>query len=268
MHSTASDGAVTPGEVVRQAGARRLAAIALTDHDTVAGLAEAIAVGEAVGVRVIAGCEFSVAARWGEMHLLAYFLPLGHLELEAFLRDQRSKRAVRAREIVARLNRAGVELTEAEVLRQAESAAVGRPHVARTLIARGVVPSLEDAFTRYIGSGRPAFVPKQLPPVGEVADLVRQVGGVSSAAHLGDRATRATLKELKEAGVTGVEVLHPAHDAPTTARIRELARRLDLLPTGGSDWHGDAAGASQRAPLGALNVPAAWLTAMERRLAR
>jgi predicted metal-dependent phosphoesterase TrpH len=262
VHSTASDGAVAPAAVVRQAADVGLSAIALTDHDTIAGLPEAVAAGRELGVRVVTGCEFSVAAQWGEMHLLGYFLPVDAPALDTFLADQREKRRSRAVAIVTRLNRAGVAISVDDVLQQANGGAIGRPHVARALMAHGVVPNISAAFLKYLGRGRPAFVPKQLPSVVEVAQLVRRVGGITSAAHLKGRAVRSVLQRLQAHGVDGVEALHPAHDALTAGSIVKLAGELGLLVTGGSDWHGDADPADRPA-LGSLDVPAAWLDRLE-----
>ncbi len=263
VHSTASDGECPPAEVVQRAQAAGLTTIALTDHDTLAGLEAAVQEGEARGVRVIAGCEFSVAADWGEMHLLAYFLPVGDDGLNAFLAGQRDGRRRRAERIVERLNGAGAAVTLEAVLRESRGEAVGRPHVARALVNGGVVPDVDTAFRKYLGWRQPAFVPKELPPLTDVTALVRKVGGVTSAAHLRDRASRNSLRRLREAGVDGVEVHHPVHDEVRAQRIERLAGELGMLPTGGTDWHGDDVAMPNRAPLGSLTVPEPWLTALE-----
>lgn len=251
---------------MRRAAQAGIAILALTDHDTVAGVPEAVAEADAVGIRVIAGCEFSVAAPWGEMHLLAYFLPAGDSLISEFLAQQRAKRAARARRMVTKLNALGVAVTDADVLEAAGGGAVGRPHVARALVARGAVAGVAEAFDRYLGWGRPAFVPKDLPDLATVTDLVHRAAGLTSAAHLKDRATRAALAALVERGVDAVEVLHPSHDESTRRRVLTLAGELGLLPTGGSDWHGDgAAQEASHAPLGAEEVPREWVDALERR---
>ncbi len=264
LHSSASDGRYPPADVVRRAAAAGLTALALTDHDTVAGLAEAVATGAALGVEVVAGCEFSVAAPWGEMHLLGYFIPASSTRVEALLARERRKRLERAERIVQRLERLGVRISVDDVLTEADGAAVGRPHLARTLVGQGVVPDVQAAFHRYLGAGRSAFVPKELARVEEVVGLVREVGGVTSAAHLKDRGTQRSLTRLRAAGVDGVEVLHPAHDAETRDALERLAAELELLPTGGSDWHGDDPEAPDRAAIGSLNVPPAWLDGLRR----
>ncbi len=262
LHSTASDGTEAPAHVVRRAADAGLSAIALTDHDTLGGVEEAVAAGASMGLRVVPGCEFSVAARWGEMHLLGYQLPLSSPALDRFLADQREQRRLRAVEIVRRLHRAGIAVTMDDVMREANGGALGRPHVARALLARDVVPDMQAAFTKYLSPGRVAFVPKQLPRVAAVTELVRSVGGVTSAAHLKDRGVRAVLLELKRQGVDGVEVLHPSHDAFSASSLGALARDCGLLSTGGSDWHGVVDG-EERVPLGSMNVPALWLEELE-----
>ena len=250
---------------MRRAAAVGLAAIALTDHDSLDGLPQATQAARAAGVHVVAGCEFSVKASWGEMHLLGYFLPHAEAELERFLSVQRSRRATRMAEIVRRLNGTGVTVTLEEVGKLARGGAMGRPHAARALVRRGMVRDVGEAFDRYLGWKRPAFVPKDLPAAADVIALIRQCGGVSSAAHLKDRAVRANLEQLRDIGLDAVEVRHPSHDEPTSARIARLAEEFDLLPSGGSDWHGDA-GAEEphRALLGSVEVPIDWLERIER----
>lgn len=259
LHSTASDGVLPPETVVRHAARVGLRVIALTDHDTVAGVPAALAEGQRHGVRVIAGCEFSVAAAWGEIHLLAYFLPAAAPALESFLADQREKRLARAHKIVERLEQSGVALSLDDVLAESRGAAVGRPHVARALVRRGCVEDLAAAFARYLGKGKPAFVAKQLPRVSEVTGLARRLGAVTAAAHLKELATRGNLARLRAEGVDGVEVRHPAHGDELARTIEALAAELDLLPTGGSDWHGDEDPRGERGGLGSVTIPDAWL---------
>lgn len=265
LHSTASDGALAPAEVVRHAARAGLAAMALTDHDTVAGLPEALAEGERLGVRVVSGCEFSVAAPWGEMHVLGYFLPVGDAVVEDFLARAREGRASRARRIAGALRSAGVAIEDAEVEAEASGGAIGRPHVARVLVRRGTVASVDEAFNLYLGRGRPGYVDKVLPSFREVADLVHQAGGLVSAAHLRDRASRGFLAGLQAQGLDAVEALHPSHAPEVRARIVATAGRLGLLTTGGSDWHGGGGSDHSQSAMGSESVPAAWLEAMDAR---
>lgn len=263
LHSTASDGELSPEALVARAADVGLAAMALTDHDTVAGVPAAIAAGERHGIRVIGGCEFSVAAPWGEMHVLGYFLPSDSRVLEDFLVACRADRSRRGRAMVDRLHRLGLPLSEDDVLAEAEGAAVGRPHVARALLRKGLVGSIAEAFDRFLGRGRPAFVEKVLPSFARVAALVHQVGGVVSAAHLKDRATRGLLLQLRAEGLDAVETRHPSHDPDLRARLTDLALELDLLRTGGSDWHGDPMEDETHGAIGSQQVPLAWLERLE-----
>lgn len=260
MHSTASDGRLTPEAVVARAREAGLAAIALTDHDTLAGVVAARAAGSAFDITVVSGCEFSTAAPWGEMHVLGYFLPASSDRLETFLAGCRADRIRRGQAMVARVRALGIPLDFDEVLKQAGGGAVGRPHVARALVQVGAARSVQNAFDRYLGRGRPAYVDKVLPAFPEVADLVHSVGGVVSAAHLKDRGTRPVLQKLQSEGLDAVETRHPSHDPDTRTRLTDLALELGLGRSGGSDWHGDIAANETHGALGSQDVPYDWLT--------
>lgn len=263
LHSTASDGAFPPEEVVARAAAAGLKAMALTDHDTLDGVPAAIAAGNTLGIRVIAGCEFSTTAPWGEMHVLGYFLPVGWDPLEHFLVKCRADRERRGAEIVERLNRLGVALKMDDVLAESRGGAVGRPHVARALLRTGMVRSVQEAFDRFIGWNKPAFVEKRLPTFAEVAELVHSAGGVLSAAHLKDRGTKAVLSGLKAQGLDAVETRHPVHDPDQRARLTEIARALGMHRSGGSDWHGDDLSLPPAGQIGGQDVPFEWLETLE-----
>jgi len=251
--------------VVARAAAQGLAAIALTDHDTTDGVAAASARGCELGVRVVPGCEFSVQAPWGEMHLLGYFLPPDAPELLAFLAECRADRVRRGAEIVRRLQALGITIEDADVAQEAQGGAVGRPHVARALRRRGVVRSLDEAFDRFLGRSRPAFVPKALPAFAAVATLVHRLGGVVSAAHLKERGTRSALLKLRGEGLDAVETRHPSHDPDLRSRLTDLALDLGLGRSGGSDWHGEAEDGWSHGALGSQQVPLAWLDELEAR---
>jgi predicted metal-dependent phosphoesterase TrpH len=261
-HSTASDGILAPREVVARAAELGLTTIALTDHDTTAGVPEAMAAGDALGVQVIGACEFSVAVRWGEMHLLGYFLPVGHPVLEDFLAWARAGRERRAREMVTRLVGLGLRISYDDVLRAAQGGAVGRPHVARALMDRGHVRTVQQAFDRYIGMARPAYVEKELPDLRTVTSLVHSLGGIVSAAHLKQHGTFDELALLRAEGLDAVETRHPSHDGETRAVITEAALALGLGRTGGSDWHGESDPAASHSRLGSQEVPDEWLDAL------
>jgi predicted metal-dependent phosphoesterase TrpH len=265
MHSTASDGALVPAEVVARARAAGLAAIALTDHDSVAGITEGVEAGARHGVRVVAGCEFSVSAPWGEMHVLGYFLPVGNDDVEAFLDRCRSDRKRRAHVMCARLQELGIPVTFDAVLEEAAGGAIGRPHVARVVVSAGGAENVNEAFDKYLGRAKPAYEEKILPTFVEVAELVHAAGGVLSAAHLRDRATRSVLERLKREGLDAVEVRHPRHTPEVRSRIAGLANVLDLARTGGSDWHGDIGPGEEHGALGSQTVPEDWLERLEAR---
>jgi 3',5'-nucleoside bisphosphate phosphatase len=245
--------------VVERAAAAGLSAMALTDHDTIAGVPAAVAAGARLGVNVIGGCEFSVSAPWGEMHLLGYFLPGNSTELDAFLRHCRADRTRRAEEMVRRLQSLGVLVTFDHVLGAAAGGALGRPHVARAIVNAGAADDIGQAFDRYLGRGRPAYVDKILPTLREVADLVHGVGGVVSAAHLKDRGSRPVLERFREDGLDAVETRHPSHSPDLRSRLTGLARVVKLGRSGGSDWHGEDVAEGNHSSIGSQHVPVEWL---------
>jgi predicted metal-dependent phosphoesterase TrpH len=263
LHSTASDGSVSPEGVVRRAAAAGLRAVALTDHDTLAGVPEALAAGERCGVRVVAGCEFSASAPWGEIHVLGYLLPPHSAELEAFLERCRADRLRRAREMVSQLQRLGVDLPFESVLQESAGGALGRPHVARALVRHGGATNPNDAFDRFLGRGRPAFVEKNLPTFAAVAAVVHGAGGVVSVAHLKERGSRPVVEQLKNEGLDAVETRHPSHDPDLRARLTDIALELGLMRTGGSDWHGDPGPGVTHGAMGSQQVPREWLDRLD-----
>lgn len=262
MHSTASDGALPPDAVVAAAAAAHLTAIVLTDHDTVAGIAPAREAGVRLGVRVVAGVELSAIDAGNEAHLLG--LHLSRLDaIERHLAVFRESRRARAGRMVERLRTLGIPVTLDAVLAEAGDAAIGRPHVARALVAGGWAKDLRDAFDRLLGNGRPAFVPKYRLTLGEAIALVHDAGGLAVLAHPGAGGTRARLEALRAQGLDGVEVLHPGHSTEDIARLRTLVEHLDLLPSGGSDWHGAKTGPRV---IGCMRVPEEWLARQDARL--
>ena len=262
-HSTASDGAKTPAEVARAAKACGLAAFALTDHDSVAGLPDATATGEALGIRVIPGVELSAVEAGLETHMLGLHLS-DRSELEHRLVSIREMRVSRAARMVERLNALAVPVTFDAVLAQAAGGAVGRPHVARALIAGGWVSDFREAFERYLGNGKAAFVPKDSLPLSEAISLIHRAGGLAVLAHPGQLGTRERIATLAGLGMDGLEILHPGHSWEDSRRLDALAAEFDLVRSGGSDWHGGADGARS---LGMMRVPSEWLAEHEARIA-
>jgi predicted metal-dependent phosphoesterase TrpH len=254
-HSTASDGSRAPRDVVAEAKRVGLAAIALTDHDTLDGVAEAIATGAALGVRVVPGVELSAVEDDTETHILGLHLS-DTRSLEATLVALREMRRTRAERIVGRLNELGVRIEFAAVLEQAAGGAIGRPHVARAMIAEGWAIDLRDAFDRYLGNGKPAFVRKDRLAVSDAIDLIHGAGGLAILAHPGPSGNRERIAAFAALGIDGVEVRHPSHSSEDVSRLFALVEHYSLVPSGGSDWHGAPEGPRM---LGTMRVPAEWL---------
>jgi len=265
MHSTASDGSRTPADVVAAAAAAGLSAIALTDHDTIDGIAAARSAGEQQRVRVVAGVELSAMEGDLETHVLGlHVTDLTELERRlVMLREMRFNRAVR---IVERLNALGVPLSLEAVLQHAAGGAVGRPHVARALIAGGFAPDFRQAFDRYLGNGRPAYVAKERLTIAEAIAIIQRAGGLAVLAHPGSLGTRERIAELAALGLDGVEVLHPSHGWDDSQRLDALVTEFDLVRSGGSDWHGGTDGGGGRT-IGMMRVPAQFLADQDARVA-
>jgi 3',5'-nucleoside bisphosphate phosphatase len=263
-HSTASDGGFPPSELIARAVAMHLSAVALTDHDTVAGLAEARVAGDAGGMAVIAGVELSAFDGDREIHILGLHLDAPVRMAEPLAMFQ-SSRMTRAEAIVGALNKVGVPVTMDAVLAQAAGGTVGRPHVARALVAGGWVQTQREAFDRYLGADRVAYVEKHRLSAGDAVRLIHESGGVAVFAHPGREGTLARIQTLAAVGLDGVEVLHPSQGAEDVARLSAIADHLGLLRSGGSDWHGAADGSRA---LGAMRVPATWAALQEARAGR
>lgn len=254
-HSTASDGAVSPSDVIVAAERVGLGAIALTDHDSIAGLPEAISTGARLGVRVIPGCELSAHEGDFEIHLLALHISDVAVIAPSLARFQR-ERVDRAQAMVDQLARLGVPISMESVMREAAGGAVGRPHVARVLLQSGRVVDNREAFDRYLGNGRPAYVPKPRFSVADAIALAHSAGALAIWAHPGREGTRARVERLAALGMDGVEVRHPSHSPLDVERLRAIVVEFGLVPSGGSDWHGATEGYRV---LGNMQVPSAWL---------
>ena len=261
LHSTASDGTTTPEAVVAAAVHAGLRALALTDHDTVEGIAFAQTAANAAGIELVAGVELSAYEGEQEVHILGLHLAdLAEMRrsLEVF-RDARRQRAV---DIVKKLNDLGVRITFDDVITVAGEAAIGRPHVARAMVENGWAMDLRDAFDRYLGAGRPAYLDKRRIGIAEAIDLVHRCGGIAVLAHPGPDGNLARISAMAAMGIDGVEVIHPSHSAEDRARLLALTTHLGLVPSGGSDSHGSADGIRV---VGAMKVPGEWLDSQRTR---
>lgn len=242
-HSHVSDGTLSPADLVAAAREAGLDGIALTDHDHIGGIALARAVGTSLGVEVVAGVELSAEdADAGELHLLGYFVDPEDGAFQARLEGLREMRARRGAAMVERLAAAGLDIRLAEVEREVgPGAALGRPHVARVLMAKGHATSIQDAFDRWLGEGKPGYVPKERLTPEEAIGMVHAAGGVAVLAHAVtvDAAEREGLvRRLARAGLDGLEVAHSKHGEAERRTFAAWARELDLVATGGSDFHG------------------------------
>jgi predicted metal-dependent phosphoesterase TrpH len=262
MHSTASDGAVAPADDFAAAQRAGLSAIALTDHDTVDGGAAAQLAGDALGVRVVAGVELSAVDDGEEIHVLG--LHLSHPEhIAAALDELKEARRDRAKQTVDRLNSLGIPVTLEAVYAAAGDGAVGRPHIAKALVAGGWARDFREAFDKWLGNGKPACIEKRTVTFEEAARLIHEAGGLAVYAHPGGAASRAALEELAGLGLDAVEVRHPSHTADEIVRLAALTDELGLVPSGGSDWHGAPEG--YRA-LGSMKVSIEWLERQDERV--
>lgn len=242
-HTTASDGTDSPRELVRKAAAIGLAAVAVTDHDTLSGLAEAEAAGREFGIEVIRGCELSVRGPYGEIHLLGLWLPEDAEPLERELMRLRGLRETRNLRMLEKLKELGIDIPYEDVLAQAGGESVGRPHIARAMQSRGFVSDVGEAFARYIGANGAAYVPRDIPEPEEGIRLMAGLGALVSFAHpMLIRCPVAwydeILPRMKAAGLGAVEAYHSEHSARDERFCVELAARYDLGLSGGSDYHG------------------------------
>ena len=244
--------------------------MAITDHDIVDGIPHAMEAAAKLGIEVIPGVELSSRLNGQELHVLGYFFDWHDPVFQDHLARQRLSRHARNPRTIERLNALGLELSEDEVRAKAGSDSVGRPHIAQVLVEKGYVRDTREAFDRYLGEGAAAYVPRSLADTGEVITWIRDAGGVPVLAHpTWTRRKGEDLSDLcaclKEAGLLGLEVFYSTHTRAQTSRYLELAKRLDLLVTGGSDFHGAANPAIQVGRgKGNLKVPAALLEPLRR----
>lgn len=252
-HTTASDGALAPRDLVTLAARQGVRVLAVTDHDSTSGLPEAMAEALQHGIEIVPGLEINCDVPGAEVHVLGYYVDWQADWFEAFLAEQRAERRARVHRMVERLGELGVPVTAEEVFAICKEGSPGRPHVAQAMIKRGYVKSVREAFDRYLRSGGPANVPRRrLAPVEAVA-VIRRAGGVPVFAHPGLADRDGLIPELVEAGLGGIETFYPEHSAGQIETYRALCRRHHLVATGGSDYHGPQTG--RAGTLGSPYVP-------------
>ncbi len=272
-HTTCSDGTFSPSDLVSLASSRGLEAIAVTDHDTIAGLSQALETGNSLNIEVITGAELSIEyplPESGHMHLLGLFLEPGSRELKEGLEWLRQKREERTPRILNILHEQGVHITETEIMEKSGGGSVGRPHIARLLLEKGYVDSMQEAFDSYLKKGAVAYVPKEKFPLERAIEMILSANGIPILAHpytlkLGAKELEDLLISMKEMGLRGIEAHYSNHSEDQTAQFLALAEKLDLLVSGGTDFHGENKPDIQLGTgLGDLRIPSSVLEKLKK----
>jgi predicted metal-dependent phosphoesterase TrpH len=238
LHTTFSDGVLSPRELIEYTARAGLTTISITDHDNTGAFEEARAYGERAGVEVIPGVELSTMIGNQEIHILGYFLDHQEKRFQDLLATCRSERRKRAERIVEKLNEMNVPLSIEAVLDQAGPGSVGRPHIANALVNEGLTDTYQEAFLKYLGFGKPAYEKKYLITPSEAIQMIAVAGGLSFLAHPGNSIDERTVLDMIDAGIDGIEVFHPSHTPSLTAHYAGIVEEYFLLASGGSDFHG------------------------------
>jgi hypothetical protein len=237
-HTTYSDGLLSPPEVVSQAKAANLRAIAITDHDEISGIDAALNAAKTLNIEIVSGVELSVTHKGIDVHVLGYFVDHHNPKLIAFVKDFQQERRLRLDRILAKLDALGKPLSKESVLIKAGTGSVGRPHIADAMVDAGFVESYYDAFNQYLAEGRPAYVPKKKLAAAEAIKLLHDAGGLASIAHPGLDVPDEVVFEMIRAGIDAIETVHPRHGDARRQHYTSIAEANGLLTTGGSDFHG------------------------------
>ncbi len=253
IHSTVSDGTLTPREVVETAAAEGVRLLAIADHDTTDGLPEAAEAARAAGLDFVPAVELSVGTYSYEVHMLGYFIRYDHPEAQATLSWLRRARDERNEGIVRRLQELGAGIDMARVQEIAGGGSVGRPHIAAALVEAGRVKSVKEAFQRYLGRGKAAYVPRERLSPEKACEMIRAAGGLPVLAHPAKLPHNGALEALLAFDIAGLEAYHCDHSARDSAELVALARERGLLVTGGSDSHGPRS--DRPIPIGGVHVP-------------
>lgn len=265
LHTNHSDGSYTPAELIRRAQAANLAAISITDHDTVSALAEAARLA-GDDLELISGTELTVASHGRELHLLGYGLNPEDPDFGTFLAGKQARRVRRIEAMIRLLQERGIRVTLAEVQAAAGGAVLGRPHLAEVLLRKKIVNSFSEAFRKYLGDDAPCFTLSHVPSLREGVERVHAAGGLAVLAHPHRLIREEWLPELVASGLDGIEVIHSDHDAAVREKYLRFTERNGLLATGGSDCHGDRR--DQGPTIGTIGIPYAWVERLKERLKR
>ncbi|MFT5727828.1 MAG: putative metal-dependent phosphoesterase TrpH [Desulforhopalus sp.] len=269
IHSTMSDGTMSPTEIVDLAYKKGLSCIALTDHDTVAGNQEAQERGDVVGLEVISGMELSVSFEEFNVHLLGYLIDSENVSLLRSLHTLQEARETRNREILHILEVSGIHITEKELQKVSGTGQTGRPHIAKILMEKKVVRSMDEAFEKYLGRDGSAYVSRFVLDMKSAVDVIHKAGGLAVVAHpyhliKNDMISGEILFRLKELGVDGIETYYPTHSRKFRKQLIKLAEKYGLLLTGGSDYHGTIRRGTTLAGGKGVSVPAELVEIMRR----
>ncbi len=264
IHSTASDGSLSPADIVRQGAERGLSAIALADHDTVGGIVPAIEAAKTFPkLKVIPAIELSTDVPQGEVHVLGYFIDYADREFQVTLKRMRHSRLHRAQGMIAKLKNFGIHIDWERVQEIAGTGSMGRPHIAQAMLEKGYITSFKEAFDKYISRDGPAYVEREKMTAVEAVELLLQVNGLPVLAHpFTANNTEMLIAELKAAGLVGIETYYNGYTADEISRLVSLANKFGLIATGGSDYHG--LDATNETMIGGVNVP---LESVERLMA-
>jgi predicted metal-dependent phosphoesterase TrpH len=266
VHTNYSDGVLTPSETVELASKLKLAAISITDHDTVSGLEEAFEAGKKFGVEIISGVELSSeldTARKTEMHILGYHINPKSQALVETLNIFKRARVKRAGEILKKLSALGINLKSGELLKNSGGRIIGRLHFAKALVEEGFVENISEAFNKYLATGKPAYESKIFISPGDAIKLIIKAGGIPVLAHpyYGHYNNKNILKGLVSDGLMGIEAWHIKHPDHAVKKFLAIAEEFNLIPTGGSDCHGPFK--DEPAILGKIKVPYSVIEALE-----
>lgn len=263
VHTTASDGMLTPYEAVREAALTGLSAVGITDHDSAEGIQPALKAGSELGIEVVPGIEINTDYEGRSLHILGYYLDFNSPILTAKLNYIKHARILRVTAIVEKLKDQGFEIHIDDVMKLVDCGAVGRPHIALALYKKGLISSPTEAFRSHIGRGRPAFVPRYMMTPIEAVSLIREAKGIPVFAHPGTSKSDHMIPELISAGLMGLEVYHPEHRPETQMHYLSLTYRYRLLVTGGSDSHGPLY--KNKIKIGEVRIPYHYVDVLKER---
>lgn len=264
VHTTASDGTLSPSRTVSRAAALGFRAVGICDHDTLGGLEEALEAGEGAGIELVPGVEINTDHGGLEIHILGYYIDRRNEGFLSLLEELRSAREGRADRMIDRLTKVAINLDPARVRELAGDAAIGRPHLARVMVERGYVTTVREAFDRYLSPGRPGYVERfKLGPIDAVKEILK-AGGVPVLAHPGLIGRDDLIPQLVAAGLRGIEAYHPDHDSGQSNRYRALGEQMGLIVTGGSDCHGPQG--NLHGSMGQVRMPYEVVESMKREI--